>query len=87
LQYNLASSSVADPGWLSRIPDPDFYLSRIPYLGARISDPKIATKEGMKKKFFILFFVVTNFTKMKIIFKMLKKKIGASFQRIIEVFT
>ncbi len=29
---------VADPGCLSRIPDPDFYTSRIP-------DPKTATKE------------------------------------------
>jgi hypothetical protein len=36
--------SVADPGCLSRIPDPDFYPSRIP-------DPKTATKErGEKKK-------------------------------------
>jgi hypothetical protein len=32
------SASVADPGCLSRIPDPDFYPSRIP-------DPIIATKE------------------------------------------
>jgi hypothetical protein len=31
-------NSVADPGCLSRIPDPDFYPSRIP-------DPKTATKE------------------------------------------
>jgi hypothetical protein len=38
--------SVADPGCLSRIPDPDFYPtripdsgSRIPDLGSRISDP------------------------------------------------
>jgi hypothetical protein len=34
--------SVADPGCLSRIPDPDFYPSRIP-------DPKTATKERGKK--------------------------------------
>jgi hypothetical protein len=39
-------TSVADPGCLSRIPDPDFYPSRIPDpgsripdLGSRISDP------------------------------------------------
>jgi hypothetical protein len=32
-------SSVADPGYLSRIPDPDFYPSRIPDLGSRIPDP------------------------------------------------
>jgi hypothetical protein len=30
------SGSVADPGCLSRIPDPDFYPSRIPNLGSRI---------------------------------------------------
>jgi hypothetical protein len=44
------------------IPDPDFYPSRIP-------DPKIATKERGEKKFVvILFYVATNFTKLKIIF-------------------
>ncbi len=32
-------SSVADPGCLSRIPDPDFYPFPIPDLGSRISDP------------------------------------------------
>jgi hypothetical protein len=49
-------NSVADPGCLSRIPDPDFYPSRIP-------DPKTATKDRGEKKFvIILFFVVTNFT-------------------------
>ncbi len=53
-------SSVADRGCLSRIPDPDFYPSRIP-------DPKTVTKERGEKKFvIILFFVVTNFTKLNI---------------------
>ncbi len=33
------SVSVANPGCLSRIPDPDLYLSRIPGLGFRITDP------------------------------------------------
>jgi hypothetical protein len=33
----IINCSVADPGCLSRIPDPDFYPSRIP-------DPKTATK-------------------------------------------
>ncbi len=43
------ASSVADPGFLSRIPDPDFYPSRIliylsrilifTHPGSRISDP------------------------------------------------
>jgi hypothetical protein len=42
--------SVADPGCLSRIPEPDFYLSRI-------SDPKTATKERGEKKFVIILFL------------------------------
>jgi hypothetical protein len=29
------TDSVGDPGCLSRIPDPDFYLSRIPDLGSK----------------------------------------------------
>jgi hypothetical protein len=39
--------SVADPGCLSRIPDPDFYPSwiRISDPGSQIPDPKTATKE------------------------------------------
>jgi hypothetical protein len=43
----LVSTSVADPGCLSRIPDPDFYPSRIP-------DPKTATKERGEKKFVVI---------------------------------
>jgi hypothetical protein len=39
--------SVADPGCLSRIPDPDFYPSRIPDLGYRIQ--KQQQKRGVKK--------------------------------------
>jgi hypothetical protein len=41
--------SVADPGCLSRIPDPDFYPSRIPDLGSLIQ--KQQQKTGVKKKF------------------------------------
>jgi hypothetical protein len=37
-------SSVADPESLSRIPDPDFYPTRIP-------DSKTATKERSEKKY------------------------------------
>jgi hypothetical protein len=37
-------NNVADPGCLSWIPDPDFYLSRIP-------DSKTATIERDEKKF------------------------------------
>ncbi len=44
-------SSVADPGCLSRIPDPDFYPSRIPNPGSRIPDPKTGRKERGEKKF------------------------------------
>jgi hypothetical protein len=42
------------------IPDPDFYPFRIP-------DPKTATKERDERKFVKPFFVVTNFTILKII--------------------
>ncbi len=42
----LASHSVADPGCFSRIPDPDFYPSRIPDLGSRIQ--KKQQKRGEK---------------------------------------
>jgi hypothetical protein len=41
-QTKTFKASVADPGCLSRIPDPDFYPSRIP-------DPKTATKERGEK--------------------------------------
>jgi hypothetical protein len=49
-------TSVADPGCLSRIPDPDFYPSQIP-------DLKTAANEWGEKKFVVKpFFVATNFT-------------------------
>jgi hypothetical protein len=57
----------------SRIPDPDFYPSRIPDPGSRISDPgsriqKQIEKRGVKKIFLSKhFFVATNFTKCKFI--------------------
>jgi hypothetical protein len=58
--------SVADPGCLSWIPDPDFLP--IPDPGSWIPDPKTATKERGEKLFFVKhFFVATNFTKCKII--------------------
>jgi hypothetical protein len=50
------STSVAGSGCLSRIPDPDFYPSRIP-------DSKTAAKErGEKKICCHTFSVATNFT-------------------------
>jgi hypothetical protein len=71
--------SVADPGCLSRIPDPDFYPSRIP-------DPKTATKERGEKKIVVIPFCSHKFHKIKnyFIFEMLKEKIWANFQIIIE---
>jgi hypothetical protein len=50
-------ASVADPGCLSRIPDPDFYPSRIP-------DQKTVTKERGENIFCQTFFAAINFTKL-----------------------
>jgi hypothetical protein len=51
--------SVSDPGCFSRMPDPDFYPSRI---------QKQQQKRGVKKKFVVISFIVaTNITKLKII--------------------
>ncbi len=68
--------------WFLPIPDP----------GSRISDPgsKNSNKRQRWKKIcYHTFLVVTNFTKLNIyvIFEMLKEKIWANFQRIVEVFT
>jgi hypothetical protein len=69
----MLSTSVADPGCLSLIPDPDFYPSRIPDLGSRIPDPKTATKERGEKKFVVItFYVATNFTKLHIILVLMR---------------
>jgi hypothetical protein len=64
------------------IPDPDFYPSRIP-------DPKTAKKERGEKISCHTFFCIHKFHKIEhyFIFGMLKKKIWANFQRIIELFT
>jgi hypothetical protein len=58
-------AELADPGCLSRIPDPDFYPSRIPDLGFQIQ--KQQQKRGVKKFDIISFNVATNFTKLYII--------------------
>jgi hypothetical protein len=47
VQIERPNYSVADPGCLPRIPDPDFYPSRIPDLGPRIQ--KQQQKRGVKK--------------------------------------
>jgi hypothetical protein len=64
------------------IPDPDFYPSPIP-------DPKTAQKRGEKKLDVKPFYVATKFNKIVnyFSFEVLKKKIWANFQRIIEIFT
>ncbi len=67
----------------SRIPDPDFYPSRI-------QDPKTATKERGEKKFDVIPFLFSHkFHKIVhyFSFEVLKKKIWANYQRIIELFT
>ncbi len=74
--------SVADPGCLSRLPDPDFYPFRIP-------DPNTATKENVKNFFLSSFLCSHKFHKIEnnFYFEVLKKKIWANFQRIVEFFT
>jgi hypothetical protein len=81
------ADSVADPGCFFRIPDPDFYPSRIPDLGSKNST---VPKEKDEKNFcYHTFFCSHKFHKIEyyVIFEMLKKKILANFQRIVEVFT
>jgi hypothetical protein len=70
-------NSVADPGCLSRIPDPDLYPSRIP-------DPKTATKERGEKNSCHVFFCSHKFHKIKnyFIFEMLKKTFRPIFKEL-----
>jgi hypothetical protein len=77
---------VADPrSWFLPIPNTG---CRIPYLGSRISDPgsKNSNKrEGWNKKIFlIIFYVATNFTKLKIILvlKCWRKKFRQIFKEL-----
>ncbi len=82
---------IPDPGCLSRIPDPDFYPSRLQDSGSRILDPgsKNSNKrEGWKKIFCHTFLCSLKFHKIEnyISFEVLKKKIWANFQRIKELF-
>jgi hypothetical protein len=67
------------------IPDPDFYPSRISDPGSKNSNKS----EGWKKIVVIPFFCSHKFHKIVnyFIFEMLKKKICANFQRILELFT
>ncbi len=78
-------TSVADLGCLSRIPDPDFYPSRIPDAGSKNSNKR----EGWKKICRHNFLCSHKFHKIAhyFSFDVLKKKIWANFQRITELFT
>jgi hypothetical protein len=75
--------SVADPGCLSWIPDPDFYPSRISDPGSRIQ--KQLQKRVVKKKIVVIpYFVLCSNKFHKIlnyfIFELLKKNILAKFK-------
>ncbi len=62
VQKDFSNCSVANPGCLSRIPDPDFYPSRIP-------DPKTATNERGKKNYLSYLFCSHKFSQIgKILF-------------------
>ncbi len=82
LIFTHPGSRISDPG--SRIPD---LGSRIPDLGSRIPDPKTATKE--RKISCHNFLCSHKFHKIEnyFSFEVLKKKIWANFQIIIELFT
>jgi len=70
------------------IPDPDFHPSLIfTHPGSRIQ--KQQQKRGVKHFFVIPFYVAPKFPEIKnyFSFEVLKKKIWANFQRIIELFT
>jgi hypothetical protein len=77
-------TSVADLGCLSRIPDLDFYPSRIPDLGSRIQ--KQQQKREVKKVSCHTFFVATNLTKLNIILllKCRRKKFGPIFKEFLK---
>ncbi len=76
--YYTVDSCFADPGCLSRIPDPDIYPSRIPDPGSRIPYPgsKNSNKREGWKKFDIILFCSHKFRKIEyyFIFEMVKKK-------------
>jgi hypothetical protein len=89
---------IPDPGCSSRIPDPGSWIqdpktrilifthpgSQIPDLGSRIK--KQQQKRGAKKNWLPYLFLQPQISQ-NFIFQMLKKKICASFQRIIKLFT
>jgi hypothetical protein len=89
LQVKVHHQQCCGSGCLSRIPEPDFYPSRIPDLGSRITDQKNSNKrEGWKKIWCHYFLCSQKFHKIAnyFSFEVLKKKIWANFQRIIKLF-
>ncbi len=72
--------SVADPGCLSRIPDPYFYFLLIPDPGSNNSNKR----EGWKKIFCHTFLCCHKFHKIEhyFSFEVLKKKIWANFKKL-----
>jgi hypothetical protein len=73
-------SSVADPGCLSRIPDPDFYPSRIQKQQQKRRVKKICCRTFLCS---YKFHIIENY----LFLKCGGKKMWANFQRIIELFT
>jgi hypothetical protein len=65
---------VADPGCLSKIPDPDFYPSRIP-------DPKTGRKKGVKKIFLSNIFLLPK-CKIILFLNCSRKKFGPNFKEL-----
>jgi hypothetical protein len=78
--------SVADPACLSRIPDPDFYPSRIPDPGSRIQ--KQQQKREVKKISCHTFLCSHKFHKIVnyFSFEVLKKKIWTKFSKNYRTF-
>jgi hypothetical protein len=77
----ISLSSVADPGCLSRI------LIFV-HPGSRFPDPKTVTKERGEKKLVLPFFVTTKITiEIYLTVELVKKKIWANLQRIMELYT
>jgi hypothetical protein len=93
-KYIKVSHSVADPGCLYPIPDPDFYPSRIPDRGSRIPDlgsriQKQQWKTGVKKNLLsYIFFRSHKFHNIELFYfwNVEEKNLG-HFERIIELFT
>jgi hypothetical protein len=88
VMLNFLDCCGADLGCLSRIPDLDFYPSRIPDLGSRIPDPTTAAKEKWEKNLLSYLFCGHKYYKIQNYFisKLAKKKIWANLQRIVELF-